>query len=182
MSVIVYAYDCQLWLDVRTGLLAAHSLHEPGADPREVPHAERHHLGRWNEPYRVEALPGDRGAGRPGALIRGLPSLTVVDPPGIARLLSHLSWDGVLDRSDAYWNRGDGRGTFRFPSGREESQRMADYRELVLRLRRTRGTYVVKVTSLTPWQANAPVTQALFARRTPEELLDELRVAQVMEA
>jgi len=178
----VTLFDCQLWIDVRTGLLAAHSLHLPGTDSREVPRADRPGLGRYNEPYRVEALPGDRGADRPGTLVRGLPALTVVDPPGVASLLRHLTWDGVLDRSDAYWNRGDGRGTFRFPAGGAESQRMADYRELVLRLRRERGTYVVKVTSLTPGRPNGPVTQALFARRTPEELLDELRVAQVMEA
>lgn len=138
------------------------------------------------DPYEVEVLKGDRRS-KTSFLYFGLPAFTVVNPPGVRALLSHLAWDEVCDKASGTWNakQGLGRVQIKAPDDRQEvsSGRLTptgwsmvrSYDELIGSLRRGHGTYVVKLTEETGYR------HALFARRTPEALLDELQVAHVME-
>lgn len=182
---------CQLWTNPEQGLLSGYSLHEdreilcPVMGGQTVQCGGRI-LRAEGDPYEVEVLDGDKRA-QTSFFYLGLPAFTVVDPPGVRMLLSHLAWDEVCDKADGTWNAEQGLG--RVQSGAPDWRRVSNrymvatgwsvvrsYDELIGSLRREHGTYVVKLTEERGYR------HALFARRTPEDLLDELQVAHVMES
>jgi len=182
---------CQLWTNPEQGLLCGYSLHEdekiltPVMSSGTIQYGGRT-LRMEGDPYEVEVLEGDRRA-QTSFFYPGLPSFTVVDPPGVRTLLSHLAWDEVCDKADGMWNAKQGLGNIQVRVPRQSGlprgvmvatggwTMVKDYGEMVRSLRRDCGTYVVKL------EQEGGYRHALFARKTPEDLLNELQVAHVME-
>lgn len=200
---------CLLWTDALRSAIVGYSLHaDPPPDGRVSVSWNGTPLVSDGGPYLVECLPGEprasagafveRSPGWPrasvGSFYAGLPALTVVDPPGVLSALAHLPWPEVVERSQGCWDPSTRRGLLRkepepshWPMSTAEKYVTTGYPETVRAIRRIHGGYVVRVNSTArPWlggENGVKAAEVVFlARRTPEELLGELQVAQVMES
>jgi len=163
---------CQLWTNPEQELISGYSLHEKNS--YDTVKYQDVTLRMEGKPYEVEVL--DEDLVRTSFFYPGLPAFTVVNPPGLRVLLSHLTWDEVCQKADGIWNVRQKLGNVRVKGPRDPDKFMIkNYDAFVKFLRRNHGTYIVKLTE------ENESRHVLFARRTPENLLDELQIAYVME-
>ena len=190
--------SCQLWTDALKSVIVGYSLHGEELPGEELPGTYGISV-KWNgyvlwpegDPYLVEVCEHEPRSDD-GVFYTGLPPFTVMNPDGILAAVSHLSWEEIVERSQATWNDVRQIGTIRasrdaVPFWVSRRVDVKGYGDFIRHIREIHGRYVVKLeASSLPWPSGrGPMSNpaaAYFVRDTPEQLMDELRVAQVMES